>query len=41
MNRSSPGAPDGTVTQKIADYFQRYLLPLADIVLDLKKLVRR
>ncbi|BCH05379.1 N-alpha-acetyl diaminobutyric acid deacetylase DoeB (plasmid) [Mesorhizobium sp. 131-2-5] len=34
MNRSFPGAPDGTVTQKIADYFQRYLLPLADIVLD-------
>lgn len=22
MNRSFPGAPDGTVTQKIADYFQ-------------------
>jgi N-alpha-acetyl-L-2,4-diaminobutyrate deacetylase len=34
MNRSCPGAPDGTVTQKIADYFQRVLLPLADIVLD-------
>ncbi|MER8633351.1 N(2)-acetyl-L-2,4-diaminobutanoate deacetylase DoeB [Mesorhizobium opportunistum] len=34
MNRSFPGAPDGTVTQKIADYFQRHLLPLADIVLD-------
>ncbi len=34
MNRSFPGAPDGTVTQKIADYFQRVLLPLADIVLD-------
>ena len=34
MNRSFPGAPDGTVTQKIADYFQRMLLPLADIVLD-------
>ena len=34
MNRSFPGAPDGTVTQKIADYFQRSLLPLADIVLD-------
>ena len=34
MNRSFPGAPDGTVTQKIADYFQRTLLPLADIVLD-------
>jgi N-alpha-acetyl-L-2,4-diaminobutyrate deacetylase len=34
MNRSFPGAPDGTVTQKIADYFQRYLLPMADVVLD-------
>lgn len=34
MNRSFPGKPDGTVTQKIADYFQRELLPLADIVLD-------
>jgi len=34
MNRSFPGAPDGTVTQKIADYFQRHLLPVADIVLD-------
>ncbi|MCB2137665.1 MAG: N(2)-acetyl-L-2,4-diaminobutanoate deacetylase DoeB [Rhodobacteraceae bacterium] len=34
MNRSFPGAPDGTVTQKIADYFQRTLVPMADIVLD-------
>jgi N-alpha-acetyl-L-2,4-diaminobutyrate deacetylase len=34
MNRSFPGRPDGTVTPKIADYFQRVLLPLADIVLD-------
>ena len=34
MNRSFPGRPDGTVTQKIADYFQRFLLPMADIVLD-------
>jgi N-alpha-acetyl-L-2,4-diaminobutyrate deacetylase len=34
MNRVFPGRPDGTVTEKIADYFQRYLLPLADIVLD-------
>ena len=34
MNRSFPGAPDGTVTAKIADYFQRTLLPIADIVLD-------
>ncbi len=34
MNRSFPGRPDGTVTEKIADYFHRVLLPLADIVLD-------
>ncbi|NKJ49856.1 N-alpha-acetyl diaminobutyric acid deacetylase DoeB [Burkholderia sp. SG-MS1] len=35
LNRSFPGKPDGTITEKIADYFQRYLLPLADYVLDL------
>jgi N-alpha-acetyl-L-2,4-diaminobutyrate deacetylase len=35
LNRSFPGRPDGTVTQKIADYFQRRLLPMADLVLDL------
>jgi N-alpha-acetyl-L-2,4-diaminobutyrate deacetylase len=34
LNRSFPGRPDGTVTDKIADYFQRTLLPLADVVLD-------
>lgn len=34
LNRSFPGRPDGTVTQKIADYFTRHLLPLADVVLD-------
>ena len=34
LNRSFPGRPDGTVTEKIADYFQRVLLPLADCVLD-------
>ncbi|CAN7560660.1 N(2)-acetyl-L-2,4-diaminobutanoate deacetylase DoeB [Trinickia sp. LjRoot230] len=35
LNRSFPGRPDGTVTEKIADYVQRYLLPLADYVLDI------
>jgi N-alpha-acetyl-L-2,4-diaminobutyrate deacetylase len=35
MNRVFPGRPDGTVTEKIADYFQRHLLPLADYVLDI------
>lgn len=34
MNRSYPGRPDGTVTQKIADYFTRELLPRSDVVLD-------
>ncbi|PBB43310.1 N-alpha-acetyl diaminobutyric acid deacetylase DoeB [Mesorhizobium sp. WSM3866] len=34
MNRSFPGRPDGSVTEKIADYFQRELLPRADIVFD-------
>ncbi len=34
MNRVFPGRPDGSVTEKIADYFQRTLLPMADVVLD-------
>src|SRR4051812_35669178 len=34
LNRSFPGRPDGTVTEKIADYFCRTLLPRADLVLD-------
>lgn len=34
LNRAFPGAPDGSPTQKIADYFQRVLLPMADLVLD-------
>ncbi|RVD41291.1 N-alpha-acetyl diaminobutyric acid deacetylase DoeB, partial [Mesorhizobium sp. M4B.F.Ca.ET.019.03.1.1] len=34
LNRSFPGRPDGTVTEKIADYFQRELLPRTDIALD-------
>src|SRR5260370_18273057 len=35
LNRLFPGRPDGSVTQKIADYIQRHLLPLADVVLDI------
>ena len=35
LNRVFPGRPDGTVTEKIADYFQRHLLPMADYVLDI------
>jgi N2-acetyl-L-2,4-diaminobutanoate deacetylase len=34
LNRAFPGRPDGSITDKIADYFQRVLLPLADLVLD-------
>ena len=34
MNRIFPGKPDGSATQKIADYFERHLVPLADLVLD-------
>lgn len=35
MNRIFPGKPDGTVTQKIADYFERHLVPKADLVADI------
>ena len=35
MNRVFPGSPTGSVTEKIADYFQRVLLPLSDYVLDM------
>ena len=34
MNRVFPGNSEGTFTEKIADYFNRSLLPLADYVLD-------
>lgn len=35
LNRSFPGKPDGTITEKIADYFRRTMLPLADVVVDI------
>ena len=35
MNRVFPGNPQGSITEKIADYFQRTLLPLADYVIDM------
>ena len=35
LNRTFPGKPDGTVTQIIADYFSRTLLPIAEYVLDI------
>jgi N-alpha-acetyl-L-2,4-diaminobutyrate deacetylase len=34
LNRSFPGKPNGSVTEKIADFFTRHLLPLTDVVLD-------
>jgi len=34
LNRSFPGMPDGSITEKIADFFERVLLPKADYVLD-------
>ncbi|WP_265500818.1 N(2)-acetyl-L-2,4-diaminobutanoate deacetylase DoeB [Paracoccus beibuensis] len=34
MNRCFPGRADGTVTQKIAHYFDSVLVPMADVVLD-------
>ena len=35
MNRVFPGRADGSATEKIADYFARVLLPMADFVLDI------
>ena len=34
MNRVFPGNPEGNFTEKIADYFNRILLPMADYVVD-------
>lgn len=35
MNRVFPGRPNGSATEKIADYFENTLIPLADYVLDI------
>jgi N-alpha-acetyl-L-2,4-diaminobutyrate deacetylase len=35
LNRLFPGNPCGTPTEKIADYFQRTLLPMSDYVADI------
>lgn len=35
MNRTFPGDRDGTVTEAIADYVQRFILPLCDAVVDI------
>ncbi len=36
LNRAFPGDPKGSVTEKIADYFLRMLVPQADLVLDIR-----
>lgn len=35
LNRSFPGKANGTVTEKIADYVYRHLLPISDYILDI------
>ncbi|PMN94695.1 N(2)-acetyl-L-2,4-diaminobutanoate deacetylase DoeB [Enterovibrio norvegicus] len=35
MNRAFPGHPYGTMTERMADYFTRYLIPLCDTALDI------
>lgn len=35
LNRAFPGSPTGTPTQRIADYFTRYLVPLCDLAVDI------
>lgn len=35
LNRSFPGRPDGTHTERIADYMAHHLLPLSDFVVDI------
>ncbi|MED5390106.1 MAG: N(2)-acetyl-L-2,4-diaminobutanoate deacetylase DoeB [Pseudomonadota bacterium] len=35
LNRCFPGDPTGTLTEKLADYLTRYLVPLCDVVLDI------
>jgi N-alpha-acetyl-L-2,4-diaminobutyrate deacetylase len=35
MNRAFPGHPYGTLTERIADYFSRVLVPMCDYALDI------
>lgn len=35
MNRSFPGNPAGSMTERIADYFNRYLVPMCDYAMDI------
>lgn len=34
LNRSFPGRPDGTPTQKTADYLLRHILPMGNVIVD-------
>lgn len=35
FNRSFPGRPDGTPDEQLADFFTRFLIPRADVVVDM------
>jgi predicted deacylase len=35
LNRSFPGAPDGSADEQLADYITRFLFPRADVVVDM------
>ncbi|MDD1779844.1 N(2)-acetyl-L-2,4-diaminobutanoate deacetylase DoeB [Enterovibrio sp. ZSDZ35] len=35
MNRAFPGHPQGSITERIADYFSRVLIPMCDAALDI------
>jgi N-alpha-acetyl-L-2,4-diaminobutyrate deacetylase len=35
LNRSFPGAPDGPPDEQLADFFSRFLIPRAEIVIDM------
>jgi predicted deacylase len=35
FNRSFPGSPDGPPDQQLADFFSRFLIPRADVVVDM------
>jgi predicted deacylase len=35
FNRSFPGSPDGTPDEQLADFFTRFLIPRADVVVDM------
>jgi predicted deacylase len=35
LNRSFPGSPSGSLDEQLADYLSRYLIPAADVVVDI------